>query len=273
MSGITRKQARLLKEQIRKIYGREFIPNVTGDNSISIGDILLHSDDYVPVVDSKEFDPKIVKFVEGKKVNRNITSSSDVSISTKLKGEATLSEYFKLNEAGLAVHFSGEDQMFLKIQGGRQRSMSNFIEFRKHILSQYTKGDISSKIYIVRGLIYADKYSLQYSGKNGGNVGFKLDGEINSSEIDVKANFSLKWQNQVGYNVNADKGGVLGYRVSAVRLKRHTIPLDIHRKILDGMSEEDILNNLSFEQRKKLLENDSIELVDATDEVIHNKIS
>jgi len=271
MSGVTKRQARILRKQIRRIYGRNYIPNLTVDNNISIGDILLDDNDVTPVIDGSEFPASLVKYNEGPLVDRNITSSSEVTMSTKLKGKAILPEYFKVNEAGIAVSFSGNNQMFLKIQGGRQRSMSNFIKFRKHILEKYTKGEISSKIYIVRGVIYADKYFLQYSGKKGGTLGFDLDGKATGVDVDLKANFSLKWKNEVGYSVDARNGGVLGYRVSAVRLKRHRVSNNFQLKMLNGVKEADVLNNISFSAREKLLTSESIELVDVTDSLILSK--
>ena len=203
MSELTRKQARILKRQISKIYGRNYIPLITSDSALSIGDILLEKKDIVAEVDSSVFDPSNVTFVEGKKVNKNITSSSSVNITTKLQGEAILSEHFKVNEAGLAVEFSSENEMFLKVQGIRQQSIKNFVEFRKELLSKYVSGELSSKVYVVKGLVYADKYYLQYSGNNGGTLGFNLDAEISSANADVNANFSLKWKKSVGYNIDA----------------------------------------------------------------------
>ena len=268
MIGITKKQARILRNQIRKIYGRNYIPNLTGDNNISIGDVLMGSHDEVPVIDGKEFKSSLIKYVEGNKMNMNIASSSEVSISTKIKGEATISEYFKINDAGIAVDFSSANQMFLKLSGCRQRSMSNFITFKKHILESYTKGDISSKVYIVRGLIYADKYFLQYSGKKGGSVGFSVDAKVKAIDVELNANFSLKWKKEVGFGIDGLNGGVLGYRVSAVRLNRDKISNKIQAKVLNGIKEEDVLNNINFAQRKDLLSEDALQLVDATDELI-----
>lgn len=268
MSGITKKQARLLRNQIKKIYGRSYIPNLTGSNTISIGDILFDSHDETAAIDSTVFADNLVRYVEGSLIDRNITSNSEVTISTKFKGQNILPGQFNVNEAGIVVGFSSENQMFLKIKGARQRSMTNFIDFRKYILERYTQGDISSKVYIVRGLIYADKYYLQYSGKNGGTIGFNLDAEISGTDADVKADFSFKWKKDVSYGIDANNGGVLGYRISAVRLKRHLIPEEFQVKILNGLKEEDVLNNISFSRKKELFDNDILELVDVTDELI-----
>jgi hypothetical protein len=268
MSELTRKQARILKRQISKIYGRNYIPLITSDSTLSIGDILLEKKDIVAEIDSSVFNPSNIMFVEGKKVNKNITSSSSVNLTTKLQGEAILSEHFKVNEAGLAIEFSSENEMFLKVQGIRQQSIKNFVEFRKELLSKYVSGELSSKVYVVKGLVYADKYYLQYSGSNGGTLGFNLDAEISSANADVNADFSLKWKKSVGYNIDGLNGGVLAYRVAGVRLNRHLIPNNIHQNIMKGMSESDALDLVSFSDRKKLIDNNAIEIVDLTDEVL-----
>ena len=268
MSELTRKQARLVKRQITKLYGRNYIPLITTDSTLTIGDILLSETDISPVIDSSIFDDNLTEFVEGQKVNKNITSSSEVNITTKFKGEAILSEHFKIDDAGIAVEFNSTNQMFLKVQGMRQKSIKNFIAFRKAILDKYSKGEISSKIYIVRGLVYADKYFLQYSGSNGGTIGFNLNTEVDTVDIEASADFSLKWKKNVGYHIDGSNGGVLGYRVSGVRLKRHLIPEEVQNRILLGMSESDALNLLSFEKRKNLIDSDALEVVDLTDEVL-----
>ncbi len=268
MSELTNKQARIIRRQINKLYGRNYIPLITTDSTLTIGDILSSENDTIPIIDSSIFSANLTKFVEGPTVSKNITSSSEVNITTKLKGEAVLSEHFKIDEAGIVVDFSSNNQMFLKVQGMRQQSMVNFIEFRDEILNKYTKGDISANVYIVRGLVYADKYYLQFSGTNGGTVSFNLNAEIQAAEIEASADFKLKWKKEVGYNIDGSNGGVLAYRVSGIRLKRHLITEEMHLKILDGIREQDILANLSFDERKKLLDKDMLELVDVTDEVI-----
>ncbi|WP_412985268.1 hypothetical protein [Pontimicrobium sp. IMCC45349] len=268
MSELTRKQARILKRQISKLYGRNYIPLITSDSTLSIGDILLKKKDIIAEVDSSVFNPSNVMFVEGKKVNKNITSSASVNLTTKLKGEAVMSEHFKVNEAGLAVEFSNENEMFLKVQGVRQQSIKNFVEFRKELLSKYVSGELSSKVYVVKGLVYADKYYLQFSGNKGGSLGFNLDAKANTANADVDANFSLKWKKSVGYNIDGVNGGVLAYRVAGVRLNRHLTPSNIHENILNGMSEADALDMVSFSDRKKLITKKAIEIVDLTDEVL-----
>ena len=268
MGELTRRQARILKRQISKLYGRNYIPLTTADNAITIGDILIKKKDIVGAIDSSVFSNKNTQFVEGKKTNKNITSSSSINITTKLKGQELLSEHFNVEEAGISVEFTSENQMFLKVRGVRQQSMKNFVEFRKELLSKYTIGELSSKVYVVRGLVYADKYYLQYSGSKGGKIGFNIGAEIASAEAGINADFSFKWNEDVGYNIDGINGGVLAYRVSGVRLKRHLIPKEVHENILNGMSESDALDMVSFKDREKLLTDDALEIVDLTDEVL-----
>jgi len=271
MSGITRKQARLFKKQIRKLYGRNYIPLITPDNALSIGDILIKKRDIIPIADSSVFKKESISFVEGKPFNLNITSSSKINLTTKLKGSNILTEHFKINEAGLVVNFSSANQMFLKVNGLRQQSIKDFMPLRKELLKRYARTELSSKVYIVRGLVYADKYYLQYSGTNGGSLAFNLKGKVESLDAELNADFSLQWRKDVGYSMESSKGGVLAYRVSGVRLKRHLISSDLHNLILNGMPEEDVLNELSLKDREKLIEKDAIEIIDLTDEVIlHN---
>jgi hypothetical protein len=268
MSELTKRQANLVKRQITKLYGRNYIPLITTDSTLSIGDVLISADDITPIIDSSVFDSSLIKIVEGNKVNKNIVSGSDVNISTKLKGEVVLTEHFKIDDAGLAVDFKSRNQMILKVLGIRQQSLKDFVAFRSAILEKYTKGEISSKVYIVRGLVYADKYFLQYSGNNGGSIGFNLNADANLLDIEASADFSLKWKKDVGYHIDGLNGGVLAYRVSGVRLKRHLIPETVQNRIMNGMSESDALSLMSFDDRKALADKDAFEVVDLTDEIL-----
>ncbi|MCB0479350.1 MAG: hypothetical protein KDC84_14370 [Crocinitomicaceae bacterium] len=271
MSELTNKQSKLIQRQIKKLYNRNYIAVKSGDNTLSIGDVLTDMKDTVPIIDSSAFPKKATKFIEGNKRNINITSDSEVNLTTKLKGSADFSEYFDLDEAGLIVEFQNNNDMLLKVRGIRQQSIKNFVEFRKELLSRYTQGELSSKVYIVRGLVYADKYYLQFSGSKGGKVGFNLKGSANVANMEADADFDIKWKKDVGFNVNAPKGGPLAYRVSAVRLNRHLIPTDLHDKIVAGNNESDLLDNLAFGTRKALLESNALEIVDATDELLLNE--
>ncbi|MEZ4938954.1 MAG: hypothetical protein R2799_15300 [Crocinitomicaceae bacterium] len=271
MSELTNKQGKLIQRQIKKLYNRNYIPVRSGDNTLSIGDVLTNAKDTVPIIDSSEFSKKAVKFVDGNKRNINLTSNSDINLTTKLAGSADFPEYFDLEEAGLIVEFHNNNDMLLKVRGIRQQSIKNFVDFRKELLSRYTKGELSSKVYIVRGLVYADKYYLQFSGNKGGKVGFNLKGKAHVADFGANADFDVKWKKDVGLNINAPKGGPLAYRVSAVRMNRHLIPADLHAKVVNGNNEADLLDNLAFASRKALMEANALEIVDATDELLLNE--
>ena len=49
------------------------------------------------------------------------------------------------------------------------------------------------------------------------------------------------------------------------------MPEPVLDKILKGTSEADILDTLAFNDRKKLLSEDALEIVDLTDEVLVNQ--
>ena len=241
---------------------------MTGDSSLSIGDVLRKRRDISPLIDSSVFSSESTELVEGSKTSQNITSNSEVNLSTKFKGQAVLSEHFKLEEAGLVVDFESKNEMFLKVQGLRQQSIRNFVDFRKELLAKYTRGEISSRVYIVRGLVYADKFYLQFSGSNGGTIGFNLDADMDPINAEVSADFSVKWKKQVGYHVDGSNGGVLAYRVSGVRLRRHLIPESVHKNILTGISEADALEGLPLKEREELVDADALEIVDLTDDFL-----
>lgn len=268
---LTKKQTRILERTISKIYGRNYIPLTTPDGTFTIGDVLASKNDTVPIIDSSMFPVSSVSFTQGCKMNCNITSSSEVDISLKLKGEAVLSDFFKIDEAGLAVNFNSDNQMFLKVIGLRQQSMTNFIEFRNELLSLYKQGKISARSFAIRGIVYADQYYLQFSGSRGGTIGLSLMGDVKPADIDVDANFSIKWKKEVGFSIDGTEGGVLAYRVSGIRFKRHMMPDAIQKKVLDGISETNLLDKLSISERTGFIKEDALEIVDLTNEVIFSE--
>jgi hypothetical protein len=154
------------------------------------------------------------------------------------------------------------------VTGIRQVSLKNFYALRNEILKKYINGEISSKVYVVRGLLYADQYYLQYSGSKGGSISFTLKGSIPGTSVDANASFSAVSRRDVGYEIDGSNGGVLGYRVSGIRFNRHMIPLSLQEKILDGMSESDVLDTLSFTERSELIQNNVLEIIDLTDEIV-----
>lgn len=272
MSELTRKQAGLIRRQINKLYGRNYIPLLTTDSTLTIGDILESKHDIMQIVDSSKFSKASTAIVEGVKVNKQITSHSNVNITFKAKGQAVLSEYFKLDEAGIGVEFTSNNQMYLKVIGMRQQSLQNFLDFKNELLNKFLSGEISSKVYVVRGLVYADKLYMQFSGTSGGTVGFAVDAEVKSIDAAINADFSCKWTKNVGYNIDAPNGGVLAYRVSGVRLRRELLPKTIQEKILKGSSEADALASLTVAQKQDLINKNALDVVDLTDEVLIDKV-
>jgi hypothetical protein len=266
MSGLTRKQAKILQKQIGRIFGRDYTPARTANNSLSIGDILTSRKDSVPYVDGGQFNKDSITYKDGAGFSQNIFSSANMSFSFKGSGKADGKDLFDIEEAGISISFESEKEMFLKLQNVRQRTIDNFVTLRKEILSKFTKGDIQSKVFVVRGIVVADKYFLQFGSKKSGSVGLTLDADFKDKNAVVEADFDLKWQNDVGFFLDGKEGGVLAYRVSSVRLRRHLRPKKVQDLILSGMNEAEAINNLSFSERDELVKKDAFDLVDTTNE-------
>lgn len=263
----------MMSRCIKRLYGRNYLSLITCDSTLSLGDILERKRDICARVDSSVFSPHSTEFVEGKKENRNITSGSKVNLKTKVSGEAILLEHFKLAEAGLAIEFSKSNQMFLKVVGIRQQSLKNFIDFKKEVLEKYTVGDLSPKFFIVSGVVVADKFYLRYSGKNGGTVGLNVKPNLPAGETELSGDFSIKWEKDVGYGVDGASGGVLAYRVSAVRFNREKLPRSIQQEILNGKSEMTILEELSNADRKKVVHDGILDVPDLTEELLNEELA
>lgn len=265
MAGVTRLQTRILRRQIRKIYGTNFIPVLVPTAPISIGDILISPKDFNAIVDSSEFPSNLIKSTNGPKNSINIVSSNMTDLSVKARGEGSLSEYFQLGEAGIAVNFKGENEMFLKLNGTSIQTIRNLPEFRNYILKRYVDGSLNAKVYIVNSLIRADKYFLQFSGQQGGTLVLDLKVKPKQTNIQVNSDFNFKWSNRVGYSIDGSNGGVLGYKVSAVRLNGLKSP---NKLINHHLMEADGLSLLSSSHRQKLVETELLEISDVTNELV-----
>lgn len=267
MTGITRRHARIMRRQIRKQYGSNFIP-VLVNSPISIGDILTDPKEISPVYDSSVFPEELIKISEGPKNSTNIVSDSTIELSIKAKGENNLEKYFQLGEAGMAITFSDENQLFLKLQGTCIKTINNLPAFRRYFLENYSTGVLNGNIYVVTSIIWSDKYFLQFSSQKGGTLAFELKVKPKQAEIQANADFNFKWSEKVGYSVDGSNGGVLGYKVSALRLKNTQQDDDVFAKLRSGLPESDALSRVAVNDRKILLESDKLDIQDVTSQVI-----
>lgn len=272
MGELTRKQAKLLKRQISKLYNRDYIPLRTSDSTIEVGDVLKNRFDVIPEVDGSVLNVGADDYEDGTKYNNNITSNSDVKVQVKLAGDAHLTELFDIDEAGVKVDFSGKNEMLLKVKGLRQRSLKNVPEVKRRIMERFVKGEISSKVFVVVGVVLADKYYLQYSGKRGGSVAFTIEGDVTGVDVEVDADFKYKMEKDVSYSVDGKNGGVLAYAVSSLRLNKYLLSPDINRRLLDGESEAEIMEAMSEDERKALIDSDAIELSDLSAQFFLNQL-
>ena len=122
---------------------------------------------------------------------------------------------------------------------------------------------------MVRGLLVVDRFYLQFGGSSGGSVGleFEAEGTTNAAEINVRANFSVAWTKEVGFDIDARDGGPLGYRVSAVRFQRSKRPERVTTALLKGASEAEAVDEVPVIEREALLASGALEVADCTDEL------
>ena len=234
---------------------------------MSIGDILVSRKDTIPYIDGSVLDKDAIQFIDGPGSNQNITSSSSMGLSFKAKGAVDPSGVFQETEAGLSVSFNSSNELFLKVLNMRQRSVKNFLDLRDEILSKFASGDIKAKVFVVRGLVLADRYFLQFGSRKEGSVHLNIKTDLADIASNVEADFDLKWSKDVGYTIDAAQGGVLAYRVSSVRLRRHLIPAPVEERLLAGMTEGDAIDTLSTDERMQLLDQQAFEVVDSTFEL------
>lgn len=266
MTGISKRQARTLEKQLSRLFGRHYTAVRAVNNTLSIGDILTTRKDNVPHVNGNQFSGSAILSTDGPGINKNIFSSSKMSISTKIKGEMDLRGQFDIDEAGITVSFESENDMFLKVHNLRQRTVDNFPKLKKEILNRFYKDDLKAKVFIVRGVVIADKFYLQYGSNKNGTLGIKLDPKHSITDIEVNADFNIKWSDQVGFSIDGSNGGILGYRVSKVKLKRDKRPSRIQDLILTGISETEAIDNLTLREKQELLDIGAFDIIDATAE-------
>lgn len=265
MGVVTKSQAKLLRKYFKSKYGRNYSALFNSDNPISIGSILRTRNDTVQLVDGAIVFPE-VGTKDGQPTDENYKSASSVSIDFKASGTVDPNQIFETAEAGLNVSIESEKEFALIVRGLRQRSVTNFADLRSAILSRFTRGDLEAKVFVVRGLVVADRYILTFGANKKGNVVVGLSGEIDAANVnaELSADLSVKWTKDVGYTVDATEGGVLAYRVSAVRLRRHLQTNAVHGRILDGLTEAEALDSLSVDERGELFDADAFEVVDCT---------
>lgn len=271
---MSRKCRRALARILSERYGRSYLPLATGDSTLTVGSILENADDTVPLVHGSVMGVKPSDLANGSKENLNLKSSSSMQVEFKPKGQASHPDLFKLEEAGLVVRFSGDGQVFLKVIGIRQQNLKDFLGFQRKVLEGFVEGSVTADMHIVRGLVVADRYLLQCGRKRDGLLALKLKAsdKVKGLSMSVDADFSIKAAHSLDYQVEAPEGGVLAYRASAVRLRREALTRGMNRRILDGATQEQILNRLSDKERRALWSDAALDVADVTD-AIHGRLS
>jgi hypothetical protein len=272
MAGLSWLQTRLLSGEIRKIYGRSYLPLRTSESTITMGDVLTRRKDIVPYLDGSLFGDEAIKVTAGEKVDRNIVSSKNVEMSFKAAGTIEPNSLLKEAEAGMTVKFTSQNQLFLKVIGMRQETVMDYPKLHKAVLTRYIEGGLPANTYVVHGLVKADMYLLVFGGKSGGEVGLEFKGKPNTGAdlASINVEFGLKWTKSVGYNIDAPNGGPLAYRVSAIRINRCKRNVEFWTLLQKGATEPEILNGLTFKQREVAIEKGEVEFVPISDELIND---
>jgi hypothetical protein len=268
MPGINRHQAKLLQQQINRIYNRRYVTLQSSDQSLDIGDVFESRLGAVDLIlKGSLLTPTATMLDSGVKINRNIASSSEVSLTFKAAGEAKLNDIFKLEEAGFLVSIGSKNAMFLKLLGMRQEAARDFMALRKAVLERFVTGALSPRVFVVRGIVRADRYLLVYSGGKDGQVALNVKVDAEVADLAVDGAFKVGWSKNVGAIVDAPDGGPLAYRVSGIRVRRQHRTRAMGRRILDGANDVEALSDLSESERHELLQADALDLVDATPEL------
>ena len=259
MSGISKRQARLLRRQISRMYNQNFIPLTTGDSTLGIGDILSKKKDIHPIKDGSLF--PMIDMVEGKPGNHLILSDSSIGISTEVKaGNPPITE--------ATVQFASANQMLLMIKGLRMQNVKDLAGFKQYVLKKYSEAELSSRVFIVSSVLFADQVFLQFSSQKGGKVQLAFQGKTKFAREALDTSFSVEWRKDVGYDLEFTSGGVLAYQVSRLRLNPENANESYRERILNGEPNEAILDTISLDERSALLKKGAIGLIETTDYAI-----
>ena len=273
---ISRRQAGILRRQIRNLQGRRWIALRQGHGTATLGDIIARRRGNIVLVDGGELPAAVTDNPQvGKKINREISTTSTVTVDFKAAGVAPTDAAFPLTEAeaGITVSFTSKKSMFLKLLGLREEAVRSVPALAAAVAEQYTRAQLGGKVYVVTEILKADSFYLQFGREARTNVtgelvmGFSAPtgGETNP-RFDTE--FSVKRQKSVGAFVDGLNGGILAYRVKKLRLTRSAeASADALAPQLLSASNGS-LDILPLDERSKLLSEDGFELVDATDEFL-----
>jgi len=238
-----------------------------------MGDVLKHRHSPVPELDGSLLPISSDEVTVGAKINRQFMTQSSVDVSFKAAGVVSTPEgAIAQGKAGLIIDFGNASSMYLKVLGLCEHTIKDMGELNSKVLTKFASGGLSAQVYVIRGMLMADRFFLQFGGTSKGQVGLELDADINvgAAKAKVDVGFKLGWSKAVGFDLDALNGGPLGYRVSAVRIRRPARPQRVTDAILKGATESEATDTLTLSERAMLIETGQIDMTDCTDELICN---
>lgn len=265
---ITRRQARIMERYVSNLIGGNFIPVRSTNTLISLGDVLEKKKDDIAKVNGSEF------VATGRTTTNNfgtdevITSEEGVTVETKVSGKTIDVGDFSLGEAGVHVSFSKAKKMFLQLRNLHQIGLANFPVFRTELLDRYLAEDISSKVFVVDAVLKAQQFYLKFSSS--GSTELMLDIKARVSGSPVAGGFSFRKSTDRGRTLNGLNGGVLGYQLSSVRLRKEHLPKRLYLRTLEGTSDDVILDELTITEKQELMDADALTVQRVTHEVLAN---
>ncbi|MEL7159922.1 MAG: hypothetical protein AAFN92_04130 [Bacteroidota bacterium] len=265
---ITRRQARMMERFVSTRFGRNFIPVRTTTSLISLGDVLEKRKDDIAKVNGDLFEASKLRTTNKLGEDETITSEVGVTVTNKLKGKAISVGDFSIGEAGLHVSFSKSQKMFLQLWQPQQIGLSDFPAFRTELLDRYLSGDISPKVFVVDGVLLARQFYLKFSSSGGTDLMLDLKTKVAGSP--VEGGFSFRSSTDRGRTLNGLKGGILGYQLSSVRLRREQLPKALYQRMLEGVPDNVILSELTPNKKLALMDADALTVQSVTHEVLSN---
>jgi len=265
---ITRRQARIMERFVSKRFGKNFIPVRSTSSLISLGDVMEKRKDDIARVDGDLFEASKLSTTNKLGEDETITSEVGVTVTNKFKGKAIPVGDFSIGEAGLHVSFSKSRKMFLQLWQPQQIGLSDFPSFRTELLDRYLAGDISPKVYVVDGVLLARQFYLKFSSSGGTDLMLDLKAKVSGSP--VEGGFSFRSSTDRGRTLNGLNGGILGYQLSSVRLRREQLPKVLYRRMLEGVPDDVILDELTPAKKLELIDADALTVQRVTHEVLAN---
>jgi len=269
MSLLSRKQGQIIRRQIRRDYQRNFIPVISQEINIGLGDILDRRVNGEVYLDGDQFPKELLVSSSRNRLSKTIKTASETNISTMAEGKTLIGGVVPVGKIGVKFTFSGANEAVMVFRNMSHFRLDRLVDIRDYVIDRFTTKDISSKVFVVSGILSAEQLFVQFSGSKGGEFGLSLDvdpGEFegDNTQIDT-ASVLATYRKNVGFDLSAPNGGVLGYRVNRIRLNDTVVESKFIDALREQYDEEQLLEKISVADRKALASDGGFSFSDDTD--------